>query len=787
MKSLTKLTPTRETTNRGTKMKMHDKKELIDILNGFQSGDDNVKIDQSQSNALILNTKMALLLESSVYNGNIVNYLKCKGTEYILPCVEDQGWAMEYHKLKNESVCHELRFRICKDDPEATFGIKVLVGRNLNNGSINWLPDTNFTKGYLHHLTLFRLFNYITPYKSIKATAHFFGVQPLPFAPINTGLHMFRSTIFFDTTESDARYWTEQKKMYPCYNEATLIERDLRDIIANKPDQECDTIYSSVIEHHFKQVFDYKDRNGLTIMKMIKKFDYNPTGVTKSYIPLTQWMKHGDANDRLLTMPLPKEQPLYNLDLIEDADYVVICPNLDIADQLQRQSRYTNVVFTSFVCDSVNQVDFSPIRERQIVLLVMNHSGLALEDVYLDAFKLYKHLAEHEKIKEESLCIIQAAVRFYASNQFSKLGDYMKDRRDHHKPEIEDGSLKLIESKEEFDAVLEDVKATIAKRQEADIPFWRDKNAASETPDVPVMENKCGEELVRNLIYRGEITFINGAKGIGKSNLITSLCASMVNPSMRKKIVFPERWWTCCKCDVGSLKVVHLDFENGKAVINDRMKIFAAPYLPDINGDIGECRRNYIVKDMLNEASDLSDVSNYGHLCELLDDIKDNDGTPGQDIDVLVIDTYSGFVNKRDNNYDSILRLRKDYPNMAIVVLHHLNDRGTMRGNKAKGFSASVILKMERPGVDAATLETPFNISFEESPRHHILQQDLAPFKGVFKEGLFVVDMEDAEYSENKSLHELYDAYKKSGKTKSEIAALLGMCESSLENKLKQA
>ena len=103
MKSLTKLTPTRKTTNRGTKMKIHDKKELINILNGFQSGDDNVKIDQSQSNALILNTKMALLLESSVYNGSIVNYLKCNKTEYVLPCPEDKEWAMEYQKLKNES------------------------------------------------------------------------------------------------------------------------------------------------------------------------------------------------------------------------------------------------------------------------------------------------------------------------------------------------------------------------------------------------------------------------------------------------------------------------------------------------------------------------------------------------------------------------------------------------------------------------------------------------------------------------------------------------------------
>ena len=57
-------------------MKLNDKNELIGILKGFQSGDDNVKFNQSQSNALILNTKMALLLESSVYNGSIVNYLK---------------------------------------------------------------------------------------------------------------------------------------------------------------------------------------------------------------------------------------------------------------------------------------------------------------------------------------------------------------------------------------------------------------------------------------------------------------------------------------------------------------------------------------------------------------------------------------------------------------------------------------------------------------------------------------------------------------------------------------
>ena len=105
------------------------------------------------------------------------------------------------------------------------------------------------------------------------------------------------------------------------------------------------------------------------MMKAIKQLNYRDGLETfKNYLPVTNWMKTSSPYNKLLTVPLPDKQILFNLDKITFCDIVVICPNLEIADQLQRENRLNGVVYTAFLCDNgcYHQVDFDVLNNKQV-------------------------------------------------------------------------------------------------------------------------------------------------------------------------------------------------------------------------------------------------------------------------------------------------------------------------------------------------------------------------------------------------------------------------------------
>ena len=90
-----------------------------------------------------------------------------------------------------------------------------------------------------------------------------------------------------------------------------------------------------------------------------------------------------------------EQVPLWNVRRImkEATDTVVICGCIQDAEALQRANgaKNENVIFTGFVGDKLDRVDFSPLNEKNVVFLISNHNGMSMADAYFEAEKALPH------------------------------------------------------------------------------------------------------------------------------------------------------------------------------------------------------------------------------------------------------------------------------------------------------------------------------------------------------------------------------------------------------------
>ena len=784
-----------------------------ELLNKAIRSEDNVPRDQSGINQLILRLKMAFLIFIMALSGKIRSYLKSSGK----PHVTIFGRPLYEKDYESQRIIFDLPRPLEVYDPETKNHLRYPVTEfylapspdsldefkqtgpfrlHFKHAPELWLDwrhryyyDSEIVNTliqkcrdqFLRETDWFTLLQPHTPYKGIGNTAHYFGVLPLPYAPYNTAIGSMRPESFL-LTDDDA-YWTDMKNQHPSLGEASLIERELQGII-NGTNPSFRDVYSTKIED-CQQVFDFKDEYGYPVMKVIKQYDYKVTGTTKSYIPVTQWNQSGKPDSSYQILPLPGKQPLFNLDKIVNADQIVFCPDLEIADALQKLNQDDNVAYTTFLCDDVNsQVDISPVKKKSIRLLAINHSGLTLAEAYIETQKLYNYFTEN-KIGTD-IGVIQAEVSYPAApRDFNSIAQFMEYHRNHQKPYIRPGSLIVMDTEDQFREMVNSAKVEIERKanESQDKPFW-----APEEVKVKVVEeektNPANRELIRTIAARGCITYISGATHIGKSNFIAALCACAVNISQRKPEFLSERCWTVCK--TGSkykrLKIVHCDLENGQAGIDQREIDFVDPYMPDDPEERKACKANYIVKDLLSDPIDYSAESHFQDLCKMINDCVANEGEKDQPVDILVIDTYWSFVHENDTKFDVFRKLLAVYPDMAIIVLHHLNADGKSYGRQDKDFGASVVLYMERPDCsEVKDLHEPFQIRVGTKNRLTHLAVDLEPFSAQLDDkGHFVVFEPKTTKAETiKALKEGYKSRNKDGKTVAindrELADRLGM------------
>ena len=791
-----------------------------EMLNKAIRSEDNVPCDQSRINQFILRLKMSFLIFIMALSGKIRSYLKSNGKPHF--CSEKDYEA--------QRVILDLPRPLKIDDPETKNYFLYPVGefylaptpdspdkyqqtgpfrlylRLMPELWIEWRHKYFYehqTASYmiqkcrdqfLRETDWFNLLQPHTPYKGIGHTAHFFNVRPVPFASYDNALGSMRPESFLPT-EDDA-YWSEMKNQHPSMGEATLIESELQGII-NGTNPSFRDVYSSKIED-CQQVFDFKDEYGYPMMKVIKQYDYKVTGTTKGYIPVTQWNQSGKPDSIYQMLPLPGKQPLFNLDKIVNADQIVFCPDLEIADALQKLNQDDQVAYTTCLCDVNSQVDTAPVKKKSIYVLVINHSGLSLAESYVEAEKLYNYLTEN-KIGT-NIGVIQAEVNYPAApRDFNSIAQFMEYHRSHQKPYIKPGSLIVMDTEDQFFEMVNSAKAEMERKanESQDKPFWApEEETDASNPSVESITKN--EQLMYPFIARGSITYIVGESGIGKSNLTASICAHLINTSQRRPEIFPERCWSGCKVNNGydRLKILHLDYESGRGGIKKREMDFVDPYLPDDKNERQLCKDNYIVEDLTTDSTNYAEESHFEDLCRLIDS-KANEGIQGQPVDILIIDTFQSFVHERDCDHWVLKKLLDRYPHLAIVVLHHL-ENGEFVGLKAKKRIAQATVYLTRDKVDekdkkdekktvpahTPNMHDPFKVQIKNCKLPHI-QFDEEEFEAKFDENNRFIVIGSVR-SKAQMVKAISDGLDDSVSPK-ELAHKLGMEEGKLRSYLSEA
>lgn len=168
----------------------------------------------------------------------------------------------------------------------------------------------------------------------------------------------------------------------------------------------------SLDEHYhdnwFCQVFSFRNEYGEKIMKLIKVYDKDTQ--SKYLLPVTTWIRNNSISSQIFCVPYPSAKtPLYNLYwlLKPKCKAVILCDSVELADTNEYNNHSAQIRFTSFICSpgKYEQVDWSPLRDKDIVILVSNHSGMELASAALKARELRKYLREKQNF-EPSLAVI---------------------------------------------------------------------------------------------------------------------------------------------------------------------------------------------------------------------------------------------------------------------------------------------------------------------------------------------------------------------------------------------
>ena len=775
---------------------------LIDVIANTTLREDNLKYEHTELDKEILKRKISMHIDNCIRNGRLIHFLKKDVDVIEVPQVIRNENPALYGKIYATRELDGFRLflatpgylRACSKfyQSESSSKYALMLGYDQPYASPKKIFDAELTQEYIDYMTFFTICADHTLYADIHSAAHFFNMQPQVYGENRNLAGTFHQDIFH-ITDDKADEWDSILSLAPNKSEERHIEEQLEAIGDCRECYIFRKVYSKICRGYFKQVFDFKDVHGFAIMKVIKQIDCAPAGAFKNYVPVTNWMIKSRPASKLLTVPMPGKQILYNLDVIVRSDTVVICPNLEIADQLQRENKLPKLAYTSFLCDEgcVNQVDFSPLHGKQVVLLTVNHSSHTLFEVLHANLNLYKYLRNNEKFEEEQLSVLVAEVKYLATQKsFDSLADYLDYYDSHAKPVTYKESIKLLSSYQELEEEYNKAAEHVRKLEELNRPYWYQAVAEQDGAESAPVDSCSGKQLMRGVVARGAITFICGQKHIGKTNFTSSLIARLLNTSQRAPEFLKERCWTPCKCvKTTPLKIAYLDYENGKEKFEHDVKPnFIVPYLSGKDQET-----NLIYKDMSQEAEyDYSQKAYFEKFCKFLDDIASKDGTPGKAIDVLVIDTYWSFVDSNDHNYSVFGKLQKRYPEMAIIVQHHLNEKGSFYGRQDKIFKVAVVIDLTRESSKSCNLETAFQVTIKNS-RLTSFEKDLETFNAHYdKESKrFVVDSghdqdEDYNCSYEEYIKALGNHYKTIGRTKDDLAEDLGVSPTSLASLLKK-
>ena len=571
-------------------------------------------------------------------------------------------------------------------------------------------PPINKCSTHYPSFSLYSLLQKEARYKGLDATEFCFGIKKnQPFASFKLNKKHFANVPF-----SEDLYNDKIKEGF-LYEEAIQwgLHKWYTHKFPNKILQNEVTGFEKHPANNFYQIFDFVNSCNQTMMQAIKIYlkQFNGT-LVKTYLPLTQWFWKEHNCDFRATVGLPDKQIFMHLPQIAQAQTVVICPTMEDAVALQKNTTTDEIAFTAFIASKIGcaNVDFEPLKNKKVHLLISNRDGISLAEAYEDAEWMYCTLRE-EGFSEISF--IQREVIYPSYRNVTDIAGLIATHRK-QKPIVVEESVQGF-SETEFLERLEAARAEIARKaeQNKDFPFWK-KSRSEATSLTTQNSGKISDKMIlRPLVVRGTTILVESTPGMGKSCFATALCAKIAGSNAP---FLEERCFTRCSTPSGrGNKVAYLVFDaDGESAITEHRNDFAR--------NIGENDINFIQLNMAGKSIDYSKEANYNDFVELLSDIRDNHGVKGQPVDVLVIDTLLAFTHNKSNaSFEVFTKLNREFPDMALVVIHHLNLNNNTYGGTLATMGPRAIIKLFRTneqteaiGERKPTLTDPFTIEIDK-------------------------------------------------------------------------
>ena len=718
-------------------------KNSINNLYFTPTGIDNTQV--LSLSEFILEEKISIHLCDVFFNGNLENLINKRYGFYPCKIESDDGRYFSYFALDKKSPGLVCLYR---------------QGYDPYYADLTAIAD-------LRSISLWQLFSGLTTYNNLKSISYRLNEEPYGYSSYKLSSYWFSQEKFPTSEEKNIGY-SEINEIFETRFPNTM---SLQGIMLNIPE--------NLIINSQEMSFAFRNQIGEITMKIVKSYRIDNHHLVKCYIPLTYWHCRALHCSFAVKIGLPEKQILFNLDLIRDCDTVIVCSSLEIASANQKRNNLKEIVFTAFVCDRMHfdQVDFIPLKGKNIKLLIANHSGITLAESYQETQKLYEYL--RDEIRIENIDFIQMEIQYPSMDNIFDFNDLSKQN-----PKITEDSIREMTQAEFSEMLLLAAKEIERKAiQSQDMPFWKNPEALASTPvHVQQGERITDKMILRPIVVAGQVTVIESEPGMGKSCFTTALCAQIAGSS---NSFLSERCLTrCTPIDnpKRGYKIVYLTFDADGSAISEHRKDFA--------GDMGDNDKNFIQKDLACDENDYSKEENFDKFTTLLKQIADTEGVPGQAIDVLVIDTLLEFTRGTPGKVHLALRrLGHEFPNMAIILIHHLNKKGESYGGTKETMLPRIIMSLFRTkdqiatlNGKKATLENPFSIQLTKFNTNKI-HEDGEPFSVKLDEkNQFVLSEENhiTVTEMRKTLIEQYE--KKYHLTQSEIGRLFGVTDKTIRN-----
>ena len=787
--------------------------ELKELFENFQWIDD-IPEDQKKRDEICLEAKAALLIEANCTSERFPAFIRFAKKSFQENCyhlpenVEFQAKASLYDDRIVNISCDE--FEVGKLNPYGKYwGIAyedaakhfshakprysthydypyiVQNNQEFSNPPIDHSGDV-INAFYAKYPSLYSICKELTPYKSVAQMCRFWGGTSDVFDKVKPR-NMYPDYIWGNNSlqkNTEQEHWTDARLEQYAFQFLIPCQTPLQNDFA---------LNNRCYENWYYHIFPFRNQYGETIMKVVKVYD--PETQCKILLPMTTWIRNNSAKSQIFCVPYPADKtPLYNLDklLAPECETVILCDSIELAEANQNKNDSNKVVFTSFICSAgrYDQVDWSPLLDKELFILVSNHSGISFEAAALKTQELTEYLDENTDL-EYKLLVLEVIYEKYRTRGFDNVEDILKMYQE-NPPQVNSTELLILEYKDEIDEFFQSAEKELNRLPDK---WWL-------KPDVPQEEKRIAEEknskptpidyIMRPFLVRKEVAMLYAKLKVGKSNLAYSIAARVVAAGYSSSLenLLKEKWWVV---PFKYHKVLYLDFEN-KGTIETKKQIFQSGYFP--KGKEEECRNNLIIEDCSSPDIDFSALENHQKLFDMLEDAK-NKGIPGKAVDLLIIDTYTAFIRSETPqtaaNFKSLINKLRDL-NLAILIVHHANAENEIRGLKSKldSFYMTLnlscddsvpegdlteqarILKYENPReVMSAKARAPFSIKFNSDKRRwYVVTED--------KKGNILID-------ENAELAHIKADYEKSKFKRDAICQMVGLQKTALSDRVKKA